>query len=1206
MYRPSSSSRSSSVTRDYGSRDHGIYAPTTSITPSKNPIPYSRSNIFSSSPFSSNSSDILSRYSRASSVDPVGIARNGYGTSSAISRSSYGYNRDEEDRSLGASKLYGSASQISSSNSNLGSTYSRYKVSQPASISHGSTGSARDSSYFRIRAETSPRNEMTFEPNTTKPIERRGKKRQIFELLRKIFEIGFKKVLDDVEVRFQRLYDKYVKNEDEISPRAKIEVSKTDENERKTPIQSIIKETFPNSTEIKERSPKSVKFDENPKNSPKPSEISLDASIKNQQEPTAKTQIPNQVTQMVNLELKSENLLRPMKRRTKSKLRSRSNSKEPNENEKEISDISRSPSPKISENGLDNGLLKPMKIRSRSGSKERKSPVEHGIPNGAESVQKISEESEKILEKSRSKSRDPENGETRKKSRSRSRDPENLPGKILEENGNSRISRSQTPNGIEMKRRSKSKSKEPNENQENEQILKIRRCRSKSREKSENGGILENGENENFLKARKSRSRSQSREKTITLDENGINGVEKEKESISKMNGSETKTMEACLITSGPKEGNTADAKSEISKESMQNGKDHLMSDSNDAGSSSENSFKKDATSLREKSKSPVKRRRRDPARNLDKLRESLAPLIKEKREGQNQLAENPRQIQTAAPPLVTVTRPSEPNTPTAEATFFDVQGTNEVCIEETFRDAIEADESSGLEEEEEEEDTEQEWTEATDEEDYESDFEYSVDTTFILKCANGKVKTTAANNEHDKSYSACVSRCSPMVSDYDSDNSVPFPLPSQPEDGRGRVNRLFANPAPTFSCSVSYDGQGWNSSSEEGTILSCQEESEDFDDYYGYKVLPIPKEGYSSSLGVYESAEEKESDEEYDGQEVGCTLRLVDRLAMKDSDSDYEDEEFYEDEEYDEELTEYEDEECELYESDIGLDSEGRDDEDDDRSEELKSIVEDRLTVDVIPPEMISSLIEMIECAEVEELVAVDENEEKAEERVVEGIEGQKEILFVPTYVKPINEDLNEESVNRFNSNNPRSDFARKSIVQPPKLEKATINVVEIRIGEPPKKEPEITKEPEPAQVDKSSVRKSILNMKADEAQKKREQNEKEAREKARGLGTVNAIANMLAPKNEEPIVYKKSSRLVQNYEVPKKKYEIVKPQIDDEFDKQLEELRAQMKAGSSALQNQLKELSKDVTKTAEDAKQKEKAAKHQQTVMYASGAFE
>ncbi len=28
----------------------------------------------------------------------------------------------------------------------------------------------------------------------------------------------------------------------------------------------------------------------------------------------------------------------------------------------------------------------------------------------------------------------------------------------------------------------------------------------------------------------------------------------------------------------------------------------------------------------------------------------------------------------------------------------------------------------------------------------------------------------------------------------------------------------------------------GWNSSSEEGTILSCQEESEDFDDYYGYK----------------------------------------------------------------------------------------------------------------------------------------------------------------------------------------------------------------------------------------------------------------------------------------------------------------------------------------------------------------------------------
>lgn len=45
------------------------------------------------------------------------------------------------------------------------------------------------------------------------------------------------------------------------------------------------------------------------------------------------------------------------------------------------------------------------------------------------------------------------------------------------------------------------------------------------------------------------------------------------------MNGSETKTMEACLITSGPKEGNTADAKSEMPKESMQNGKDHLVRD---------------------------------------------------------------------------------------------------------------------------------------------------------------------------------------------------------------------------------------------------------------------------------------------------------------------------------------------------------------------------------------------------------------------------------------------------------------------------------------------------------------------------------------------------------------------------------------------------------------------------------------------------
>ncbi|CAI2299577.1 unnamed protein product [Caenorhabditis sp. 36 PRJEB53466] len=89
-------------------------------------------------------------------------------------------------------------------------------------------------------------------------------------------------------------------------------------------------------------------------------------------------------------------------------------------------------------------------------------------------------------------------------------------------------------------------------------------------------------------------------------------------------------------------------------------------------------------------------------------------------------------------------------------------------------------------------------------------------------------------------------------------------------------------------------------------------------------------------------------------------------------------------------------------------------------------------------------------------------------------------------------------------------------------------------------------------------------------------------------------------------PLKYKKSSRLEsKETEKPRRTYEVVKAVINDDFDKQMEEIRNQMKSGSNELQTKMKMLSKGILTATEEAKCREMEEKRRVTTEKASGAF-
>lgn len=191
-------------------------------------------------------------------------------------------------------------------------------------------------------------------------------------------------------------------------------------------------------------------------------------------------------------------------------------------------------------------------------------------------------------------------------------------------------------------------------------------------------------------------------------------------------------------------------------------------------------------------------------------------------------------------PPLLLVTQASVPSTPKILNSPQEEWGSGSGSY---YGEGEEEYDDDDYDEDEEEEG----WTEAEDEQEFDSDYEYCISETF-------RIPTKTPVQVYPPS-----SRGSPFVSDYDSDCSASFfatqkwyffslsdsrTCPYFREDSRGRVDRLFAVPAPTFTCSVSYDGQeSWDSES----VHSCEDEEDIDDDDDDLHWRPT-----SSSLGAY------------------------------------------------------------------------------------------------------------------------------------------------------------------------------------------------------------------------------------------------------------------------------------------------------------------------------------------------------------------
>lgn len=694
---------------------------------------------------------------------------------------------------------------------------------------------------------------------------------------------------------------------------------------------------------------------------------------------------------------------------------------------------------------------------------------------------------------------------------------------------------------------------------------------------------------------------------------------------------------------------------------------------------SKEKSSESDTTTT--SSRASTLRKRRDPNRTLENL-QSILEAEKmssngdesegKKEEIKEEMKENEeaeKKIRRIPIPLVLITEPSNPSTPLATTP---VTTAASICLwnntDSSKRTSSSTEDDEEYDEDEEEEYSSGDWTEGEDDEEYMTDEEeeFSVSQTFSLKDHINLRELYPLTNS--------TSNTSALVSEFDGDT---FLADTRKEESRGRVDSLFAVPAPTFTCSITYDGMmaGEEDEDEWGSdeVHSCEEgDDEDF------RVLPIVRPS-SSSLGAYMSPGSMTSDDEsgsnYDGRTVGCTLKLVDRAARKDSEDSeeseyYDDEEEelegeseeYEDEEYWDEEIEYEDEED--YEDEEVLEEYvDEEEEEEDEDETMKSVEsseeEEEMSVMmeseshelfVTPPIklMTESLVEeMIEEAcygEIPEetLFALDEVE-------VEDYVGQKDVHLIPTFVRQMTEDIREESASRFASDRkPATDFAMKAVIQPTKLEKVQVGTkVDTKVApseeekkrmkeeeERKKKEEEEEKKRKEKEMemkkkkkeeeeeekktsalalgkeDKSALRKSALNMKDEDAKKKVATDEKVAAQKARRFGTVSAMAGKFDEseevKKEEKVLYKKSSRLEsKDAEKPKRVYEVIKPVINDDFDKQMEEIRKQMKSGSNQLQNKMKDLSKGILTATEEAKSREMEEKRRVTTEKATGAF-
>ncbi|CAD5206981.1 unnamed protein product [Bursaphelenchus okinawaensis] len=142
----------------------------------------------------------------------------------------------------------------------------------------------------------------------------------------------------------------------------------------------------------------------------------------------------------------------------------------------------------------------------------------------------------------------------------------------------------------------------------------------------------------------------------------------------------------------------------------------------------------------------------------------------------------------------------------------------------------------------------------------------------------------------------------------------------------------------------------------------------------------------------------------------------------------------------------------------------------------------------------------------------------------------------------------------------------------------------------------------------DKSSIRKAPANMTLEDEQRL-EKEKKESDQRNRSSNLISSMKQKFrdpTPPKEEKITYKRSSRLEPKDEIrPKKTYKVVKPVINDEFDKQMAELREQMKNKDQQLRGEFKNLSQGINTRQNDLNLKLKEEKHKELIEKTSESF-
>ncbi|CAJ0961457.1 unnamed protein product, partial [Mesorhabditis belari] len=561
---------------------------------------------------------------------------------------------------------------------------------------------------------------------------------------------------------------------------------------------------------------------------------------------------------------------------------------------------------------------------------------------------------------------------------------------------------------------------------------------------------------------------------------------------------------------------------------------------------------------------------------------QTLLPQKNEEEEGNQQRCRIliwPQPGHEMCPPMVMVTQPSQPNTPIGKVEFFAEESSGESTEEvESF-----SDESDDV---------------------YESDFEYSASETvsFALPIA---IVTNGPAVVNDLSFL------------------------EQSHDLRGRVESFLAQPPPlpVFTCSVTYDGQ---LSGQEPDAWDSADEGDEEEE-----------RGPETLMSRLNGPERRSSDEEsnYHGQTVGATLTLVQKAALKgEGEEDSDTAEYYESDEYSDETDFDEDEEFTTdsydsqsdegsFESEIesaSMSFESASEQSDEPSQ-LQTAIEELPKVFDLEKMLVQSIVKEID-EEIEEAMLEDlpeeENPINPEIREVNEEKGETEVNMEPTYVKQSEEKVKEVTASRyFPEKQPATDFAKKAVIQPPKLEKARVATVETKMADSPKPKLQSTKVERKVQdelqfgstlskimaagklsdgpKDKSSVRKSALNMTADEAKRKELENEEAAKKSARRYNLVGSLAEKFKEATEMPqekITYRRSKALQSKEEErPRRKYApIIQPVVDDSFDKQMEELREKMKAGTTAFQKEFTDLKKGMLTKAEEAKIKGQEDNH------------